>query len=109
MSLLELTLQTYKLHQHISKEEIQKLYEDFSSKIATYFDQIVKKIERQFANRNALEILESSMNQMDLLRSIVSIAHRTTLTYHNTIQKLINYVYLIKQEVDELLRVFFSA
>ena len=108
MSLLELAMQTYKLHQHISKEEIQKIYEEFSSKIETYFNQIVKNIEIQFENRNTLDTLESSMNQMDLLRGIVSIAHRTNLTYHNTIQKLINYVYQIKQEVDEFLRVFFQ-
>ncbi|UJR19846.1 hypothetical protein I4U23_022979 [Adineta vaga] len=108
MSLLELALQTYSLHQHISKDEIQKIHEEFSSKIETYFNQIVKNIQIQFENKNALDTLESSMNQMDLLREIVNIAHRTNLTYHNTIEKLINYVHQYKQEVDELLRVFFQ-
>jgi len=108
MSLFELALQTHLLHQHISKEEIEKIYEELSSKIQTYFNQIVKTIEIQFENRNALDTIESSMNQMDSLRSMISIAHRTNLAYHNIIRKLINYVYLIKQDVDELLRIFFQ-
>ncbi|CAF3122629.1 unnamed protein product, partial [Rotaria sp. Silwood2] len=105
--MLETAMNTFNLHEHISKEDINKIYENVSSKILNYFEEIVKKINTEIQNRNVSHTLEEFMKELDSIRTISSIALKTTEIYYATVEKLVGYVYESRRDAEELLRVMF--
>ncbi|CAF3371505.1 unnamed protein product [Rotaria sp. Silwood2] len=105
--MLETAMNTFNLHEHISKEDINKIYENVSSKILNYFEEIVKKINTEIQNRNVSHTLEEFMKELDSIRTISSIALKTTEIYYATVEKLVGYVYESRRDDEELLRVMF--
>ena len=107
VSMLETAMNTYALQTHISREDIEKIYDDLLSKILTNFEKIVTKVNREFENENAFESLEQIIKELDVIRTISTIAHKTSQTYYSTLEKLIGYINESRKRAEELLRVMF--
>ena len=80
VSMLETALNTCALQAHIPKKDIEKIYDDLLSKILTHFEKIVTKINREFENENVFESLEQFIKELDVNRTISTIAHKTSQT-----------------------------
>ena len=51
--MLETALKTFNLKAHISKQDIDQMYQNFLSKILTYFENIIREIKTEFKKQNA--------------------------------------------------------
>ena len=107
VSMLETAMNTYALQTHISKEDVKKIYDDLLSKILEYFEEILRKINREFENDDGFKNLEQLIKELDVIRTISTIAHRTSQTYYSTLEKLIGYINESRKRAEELLRVMF--
>ncbi|CAM2727660.1 unnamed protein product [Rotaria socialis] len=106
---LETALNTFSLEVHIRKQEIKQIYDSFLSKISKFFKNIVQEVNNELKKQNALENLEKMIEQLDLIRNISSIGLETSQVYYATLEKLFGYIYQLRRDVEELLRVLFQG
>ncbi|CAF2387994.1 unnamed protein product [Rotaria sp. Silwood2] len=97
--ILESANNTFSLHSHISKEELNAIYENLSLKIMNYFKAIVEKIEQTAELSN----LEPLMAELDSIRTISTFDIKTTQLYFSTLEKLLKYVNQCRRDVEQLL------
>ncbi|CAF3504740.1 unnamed protein product [Rotaria sp. Silwood2] len=97
--ILESANNTFSLHSHISKEELNAIYENLSWKIMNYFKAIVEKIEQTAELSN----LEPLMAELDSIRTISTFDIKTTQLYFSTLEKLLKYVNQCRRDVEQLL------
>lgn len=101
--MLEAVKTTFNLHLHISKEMIERIYEEFLSKIEIRFEEIVKKIHVEIRNRNSFHTLEQFMKELDSIRTISIIEQKTNQSYCSILEKLVEYLYELTRHIEELL------
>ncbi|CAM4824411.1 unnamed protein product [Rotaria magnacalcarata] len=106
---LETALNTFSLEAPIREQEIKQIYDSFLSKILKFFENIVQKINNALNKQNALENLEKLIEQLDLIRNISSVEFKTSQVYYATLEKLFGYIYQLRRDAEELLRVLFQG
>ncbi|CAF4248425.1 unnamed protein product [Rotaria sp. Silwood2] len=109
LSMLETALKTLNLEVHISNQYINQIYQNFSSKILKYFENIIQEIKTEFKKQNAFQNLENLIQQLDLIRTISSIALETSQVYYATLEELFGYIYQSRRDAEELLRLLFQG
>ncbi|CAF4554681.1 unnamed protein product, partial [Rotaria sp. Silwood2] len=97
--MLESANNTFALHSHISKEELNSIYENLSLKIMNYFKVIIEKIDQT----TELSNLEPLMGELDSIRTISTFDIKTTQLYFSTLEKVIKYVNQCRRDVEQLL------
>lgn len=106
---LETALQTVSLEVHICKNDIKQIYDSLLLKILNFFKNIIQEINNEMKESNALENLERLIEQLDLIRTISSIALETSQVYYATLEKLFGCIYQLRRDAEELLRVLFQG
>jgi hypothetical protein len=106
---LETALKTFSLEAHIPKQEVKQIYESFLSKILKFFENIIREIKSELKKQNALQNLEYRIEQLDLIRTISSIALETSQIYYATLEELFGYIYQLRRDAEEFLRVLFQG
>ncbi|CAF1389902.1 unnamed protein product [Rotaria sordida] len=105
--MLESVNNTFALHSHISKEELDQIYENLSSKIMNYFKTTVEKIHTAFENKIELSNLEQLMSELDSIRTISTFDIKTTELYFSTLEKLIGYINESRRDAEKILIALF--
>ncbi|CAF0898603.1 unnamed protein product [Adineta steineri] len=104
---LEQVMNIFNLDLHISKVDVNKIYEEFSYKLLNYFEQIVENINNELKNKHTFYRLEQLFKDLDRLRTISSIAHKSNQIYYITVGKLVDHINETRIYVEELLRSLF--
>ncbi|CAF4908972.1 unnamed protein product, partial [Rotaria sp. Silwood1] len=107
VSMLESVNNTFALHFHIPREELNQIYENISLKILNYFTAIVEKIDTAFENKIELSSLEQLMGELDSIRTITSFDIKTSQLYYSTLEKLIGYINQSSRDAEQLLTSLF--
>ncbi|CAM4986929.1 unnamed protein product [Rotaria socialis] len=100
---LEQVMNIFNLDLHISKVDINKLYEEFSYRLLNHFEQIIENINSELKNKHTFYRLEQFFKDLDSLRTIPSIARKTNRIYYITVGKLIDYINETRIYIEELL------
>ncbi|CAF0939888.1 unnamed protein product [Adineta steineri] len=108
VSMLEGAMKTYALHPHISKKEIEKIYENLLSKILNYFQGIVQKIDAEFKNKNAFYTLRQFLEELDSIRTISVIEIKTNQFHYSIVEKIVRYLRDAKLDAEDLLKIVFQ-
>jgi DNA polymerase III delta prime subunit len=104
---LEQLMNIFNLDLHISKVELNKIYEDFSHKLVNYFEHIIEKINNELENQHTFNRLEHFFEDLDSLRTISIITHKTNQIYYITVGKLVDHMNQTRIYIDELLTSLF--
>lgn len=104
--LLESVKNTFALHAHISLETINQIQEELLSKISSYFDEIIEKINTQLETVNPFDKLKSSMEELDSIRTITSIEVKTSQSYFKTLEKICGCIRESKRTIEDILKAF---
>ncbi|CAF2963348.1 unnamed protein product [Rotaria sp. Silwood2] len=107
--MLETVRSTFALQPHISKKDINDIYENLLLKIETYFEDIVKKIDEELKKKNAFYKLEHFMKELDSIREISIVALKTTPSYYSTLEKIVGNLSESKRNAEQLLTNLFEA
>ncbi|CAF4054930.1 unnamed protein product [Adineta steineri] len=99
---LENVRNTFPFQSHISKKVIDQIYENFLSKILNHLQEIIKKIHRELEKENIFHILEEFLIELDSLRTISIIEHKTDQAYYKLLEKIVEYVYNSKIHIEQL-------
>ncbi|CAF4958277.1 unnamed protein product [Rotaria sp. Silwood1] len=108
VTMLENAKNTFDIQSHISKEEINNIYENLLSKIMIYFERKIQTINTTLKNENAFESLEQNLIDLDSIRRIPIINEITTEFYCICLEKIIRYVYEARRDVENLLKKLFQ-
>ena len=103
--MLDTALTTSNLEIHIPKQDIKQMYDSFLLKILNFFESIIREIHTELKKQNGLENLEKLIEQLELIRTIKSIALETSQVYFATLEKLFGYIYQLRRDAEEFLRV----
>ena len=106
---LDIALKTSNLEVHIPKRDIKQIYDTFQSEILIFFKNIIREINIELKKQNALENLEKLIEQLNLIRTISNIALETSQIYYSTLEQLFGYIYQLRRDAEEFLRVLFQG
>ncbi|CAF1185261.1 unnamed protein product [Adineta steineri] len=108
VSMLENAKNTFTLYSHVSKEEIEKIYQNLLLKIINYFLEIVKKIETEWTNRRTFHKLQQYLVELDSIRTISVIELKTNQFHYSIVEKIVGYLRDAKSHVEQLLSDLFQ-
>ena len=102
-------LATSTLEVHVSKRELQPIHDDCLAKMVTFCENLIREIKSELKKEHHWNHLESHIQQLDLIRTISSVAGETSQVYHSTLEELFGRILQLRRDVEELLRILFQG
>ena len=102
-------LATSTLDVHISKRELQPIHDDCLAKMVTFCENLIREIKGELKKEHHWNHLEGHIQQLDLIRTISSVAGETSQVYHSTLEELFGCILQLRRDVEELLRLLFQG
>lgn len=84
-------------------KDLNQVYEEFISKIITYFDEIILRIKKLLNGNDILEYIEPLVIQMEMIRTLPDIESKTIGKFYHTIQDIRGYMQKSQRDVEDLL------
>ncbi|CAF4867046.1 unnamed protein product, partial [Rotaria sp. Silwood1] len=98
---------TFTLQPHISKEDINQIYEEFLLKIVNHYEQIDEKIMTELRGQCSYREIEQLFKEITLIRTISIIESRTNHTYYKTLEHICGCIRELRREIEDILNGFY--
>ncbi|CAF1341009.1 unnamed protein product [Rotaria sp. Silwood1] len=105
--MFETASNTFTLQSHISKEDINQIYEDFLLKIMNHYEQIDEKIITELKGECSFRELEQLFAEITLIRTISIIESKTNRTYYSTLEQICGCIRELRREIEDILNGFY--
>lgn len=105
--MLENAINTVSLHSHISKKELNRIYDRLSLKISDHFKAVAERINEEIKKKIELSGLEQLLAQLDLLRTISNSPSEMHQLYYSALETLIGYIKESRRDAEKMLTALF--
>ncbi|CAF3535937.1 unnamed protein product [Rotaria sp. Silwood1] len=105
--MFETASSTFTLQPHISKEDINHIYEEFLLKIMNHYAQIDEKIITELKGECSFRELEQLFTEITSIRTISIIEFRTNRSYYSTLEQICGCIRELRREIEDILNGFY--
>ncbi|CAF1067839.1 unnamed protein product [Rotaria sp. Silwood1] len=105
--MFETAISTLTLQSHISKEDINQIYEDFLIKIMNHYEWINEKIMTELRGQCSFREIEQLFKEITSIRTISVIESRTNQSYYSILEQICGCIRELRKEIEEVLNGFY--